>query len=78
MVELERCDLHVTENSSVVIEAATLGRKSIFWDDGQVDAFDAEIRSGMALCRKPGQVAKSVREVLVGGATGGIGQVHGG
>lgn len=64
VVELERCDLHVTENSSVVIEAATLGRKSIFWDVKSLDAFGAEVRAGMALCCEPAEVACCVRQLL--------------
>jgi hypothetical protein len=70
IVELARCELHVTENSSVVIEAATCGRKSIFWDVNSLGAFDAEVGAGMALCREPVEVACCVRQLLDHAAAG--------
>jgi len=48
LVSLYCCDLHITENSSVVIEAAAIGRVSLFWDESIKSAFDSEISMGLA------------------------------
>lgn len=50
LLALIRCNLHISENSSVVIEAAAMGRRSIFWDPTCVSAFQSEMEGGLALC----------------------------
>ena len=61
---LIRCDLHVTENSSVVIEAAAIGRPSIFWDRSYAEAFESETRSGLARGASPDEIQELVRQAL--------------
>jgi CDP-glycerol glycerophosphotransferase (TagB/SpsB family) len=61
---LIRCDLHVTENSSVVIEAAAIGRPSIFWDRSYAAAFESETRSGLAKVASPDEMPELVRQAL--------------
>ncbi len=69
VLDLRCCDLHLTENSSVVIEAAAVGRKSLFWDETQLEAFASEIRSGLAVCRPPELIPRLVRRALACGAS---------
>jgi hypothetical protein len=61
---LYRCDLHITESSSVVIEAASIGRPSIVWDRSCAEAFESETRSGLARVATPGEVEELVRQAL--------------
>jgi len=61
---LIRCDLHITENSSVVIEAAAIGRPSIFWDRSYAEAFESETRSGLAKVASPDEMLELVRQAL--------------
>lgn len=64
LASLYQCDLHITENSSVVIEAAAIGRPSIFWDRSYAEAFESETRSGLARGASPDEMQELVRQAL--------------
>ena len=61
-LDLSRSILHLTENSSVVIEAATVGVYSVFWDDRCMTAFETQVAKGLASHCPPAQVADCVRQ----------------
>jgi len=64
LASLSRCDLHITENSSVVIEAAAIGRRSIFWDRSYAGAFESETKIGLATVASPDEITELVRQAL--------------
>lgn len=64
LTSLSSCDLHITENSSVIIEAAAIGRLSIFWDRSYAEAFESETRSGLARVASPDEMPEMVQQAL--------------
>lgn len=61
---LLRCDLHLTHNSSVVHEAAALGKPSLFLDPQLVQRFAPEIDKGLAGFVRLGELTDALDKFL--------------
>lgn len=64
ILSLRTCDLHITESSSVVIEASAAKIRSLFWDTSTTGLFLDEIGTGLAECIPIEKLSKRILELL--------------